>query len=366
MKNILFISSWYPNRNAPTLGNFVERHAQTAALYNKVWLIAAFEDEKDEVEIEEQENFKIYKSYFVKKLPILSYRKALKKAYKLALKDAGVFHIAHLNVVYPAATFLQRLRIPFVVTEHFSGYHSISGHQWSRYQLFVLRKVLNRAKLIMPVSDHLGKAMMPFTNNQNFKSISNVVDESIFNFEKKENSIPKFFHISTLQEESKNIKKLLEGFKILIDRNIPFELEIGGDGDLDQLKQNIKNTLGHQEYIKVFGSISSKEVANKMKASSCFVMFSRFENQPCVILEALCTGTPVISSDVGGIPQLINTKNGILVERDDLIAFQNALLKFTAEMSSYNHEEISREAILKYSKSVIAKQLHGIYLSHAF
>ncbi|MCB4234228.1 glycosyltransferase family 4 protein [Kaistella anthropi] len=66
--------------------------------------------------------------------------------------------------------------------------------------------------------------------------------------------------------------------------------------------------------------IYSQEVSEKMRASDCFVLFSDYENFPCVLLESLSTGTPVIATKVGGIPEVVNEKNGILISnsKDEL------------------------------------------------
>ena len=61
-------------------------------------------------------------------------------------------------------------------------------------------------------------------------------------------------------------------------------MQIGGDGDLKPLKNDSKYA---ESYIKTFGMLSLEQVSEKMKAANCFVLFSDYENQPCVILESL-------------------------------------------------------------------------------
>jgi glycosyltransferase involved in cell wall biosynthesis len=90
-------------------------------------------------------------------------------------------------------------------------------------------------------------------------------------------------------------------------------------------------------------------------------MFSRVENLPCVILEALSCGLPVISSDVGGIREWINDTNGVLVKPDDGAALLNALVSMLDNYSKYDRQSLHQFAVDHFSQDVIAKQFHDIY-----
>jgi glycosyltransferase involved in cell wall biosynthesis len=80
-----------------------------------------------------------------------------------------------------------------------------------------------------------------------------------------------------------------------------------------------------ESYIKTFGMLSLEQVSEKMNAANCFVLFSDYENQPCVILESLASGIPVIATKVGGIPELLNEKRGVLIEKNDSYALLEAM-----------------------------------------
>jgi glycosyltransferase involved in cell wall biosynthesis len=77
--------------------------------------------------------------------------------------------------------------------------------------------------------------------------------------------------------------------------------------------------------IEFTGEIAYEEVAKAMQQADCLLLFSHIENSPCVIGEALCCGLPVIASRVGGIPELIDEQNGILVPAADETALLNAM-----------------------------------------
>ena len=98
-----------------------------------------------------------------------------------------------------------------------------------------------------------------------------------------------------------------------------------------------------------------------MKDSDFLVMFSRYENLPCVILEALCCGLPVISTDVGGISEIINNSNGILIESEDKTALSNALEYMLDHLTQYDRKHIADNATKKYNYKSVGQAINKIY-----
>src|SRR5690606_18137388 len=172
-----------------------------------------------------------------------------------------------------------------------------------------------------------------------------------------------FLHISTLEERSKNITGILKGFKTFQDSGTDFLLKIGGDGDIDELKSKIEAAGLHPKNVEVFGEKSIQEISGLMRSAHALVMFSHFENQPCTILEALCSGVPVVTSDVGGIPEVISDDNGILVQAENGAAFAKALQNMISNYPSYNTKKIAKEASAIYSHAAVARQLYEIYIN---
>jgi glycosyltransferase involved in cell wall biosynthesis len=96
-----------------------------------------------------------------------------------------------------------------------------------------------------------------------------------------------------------------------------------------------------------------------MQFADAFVLSSRYENLPCVLLEALATGTPMIATNVGGVAEIINPGNGILVPSEDkksLLAAMQAI-----QQKSYDADQMHQEAVMKYSQTAIAAQLAAAY-----
>ena len=106
--------------------------------------------------------------------------------------------------------------------------------------------------------------------------------------------------------------------KPVLKSNSDWKLKIVGKGDkgLSFLSDLVKkNEL--EDQIIFTGFLDN--VSEIMQKSSIFILSSRFEGMPLVLLEAMSHGKPVISTRVGGIPEIVvNGKNGYLVEPDKI------------------------------------------------
>ncbi len=98
-----------------------------------------------------------------------------------------------------------------------------------------------------------------------------------------------------------------------------------------------------------------------MQQSSALLMFSRYENLPCIVLESLCCGLPVICSRVGGLPEVIDDNNGILVEKGNVHALAEAMIQMMEGYPAYNRNQIAEKASALYNYDVVGKRYAAIY-----
>ena len=361
--NILFIASWYPSRAHANLGNFVQRHAEAVSRHHKVCVITAAQAGYHDLELVDKGNLFEIKVYFKKKLPFFSYHMAIKKALAASQTYFPKPHLAHVHVVWPAGITALNLRLPYLVTEHFSGYHQSSKFRWGTFQRYLSKRILRKAEVILPVSQHLGSAIRKFGANTPQIKVSNVVDPRLFFPSKQLPDRFSFLHVSTLEERSKNISGILKGFRALEEQGHDFILKIGGDGDLRELQQKILSYGPSPDKVVIVEERPIDGIAALMRESHCLVMFSHFENQPCTILEALCSGLPVISSDVGGIPEEIHGDNGILIPAEDHDAFVAGLARMMNNYQSFDRAKIASSARQKYSYAAVAEKINELYTS---
>jgi len=378
--SVLILSSWYPARTNPTLGNFNEKFAEAAALFNKVTAlhIAADENMSIATEYVQTENNgvdtrivyfrKKHKEFWTDKVA-KSYRflKYYFTVYKQYKKQNGKPDIVHLNILYPvgiiALLFKKIYGLPYVISENWTGYLPSNYIRQNFLVRITSRIIAKNAYALLPVSLDLKKAMLSHGFNNTYYIVPNVTDTKHFNLSESAKVDEKkiMLHVSSLKDEHKNITGILNVVKQLSIFRQDFELHIVGDGDAAPHKKYAEELNLLNKFVFFYEAMTPLQIAQIMKQSDFFVLFSNYENLPCVIVEALASGLPVVSSTAGGIPEHITEDKGILVEPKDEKAFFNACVKMLDNYSAYNKINLHRYAVDKFSYISVGQQLTDIY-----
>lgn len=139
----------------------------------------------------------------------------------------------------------------------------------------------------------------------------------------------------------------------------------GGDGEIEQCKELVEKT-GIADHVSFLGWVRDEEKETYLKKCSIFVLPSYHEGMPMSVLEAMSYGLATISTNVGGIPQIIeNGVNGIRIGAGDIKAIDNSLIKLLKNtdikrklgiLGRYTVEE-------KFSASAVVGQLVCLYYS---
>lgn len=364
---ILFLSSWFPNKLEPTNGNFVQRHAESVSLLHDVEILHAIgnnsQHEKFVFEEKQMNGIKTLIVYYKNSNNSLQNFLRRMIAYKKGFAKMQIPDLVHANVMQKSmlfAVYLKRkLKIPFVITEHWSGFLQMNRSKLSKSDLFISKIIARNSSAILSVSHFLKYDLYDITLDRKTEVIENVVDTKLFQMKDSEPEVFTFLHISNLIQ-LKNPKKIINAALLLSKEYSNFELHIGGDGDVEKLNQIIKKANA-ESFIKTFATLELPEVAAKMRASSCFILFSDYENFPCVLLESLSSGTPAIATNVGGIPEIINASNGILISNSEPELYQ-AMKNMLLQNSTFNSPEELHESVeQRFSKKIIALKFDKIY-----
>ena len=154
-------------------------------------------------------------------------------------------------------------------------------------------------------------------NWMDYKNIS--VIPNILTFERTENNIlnnKKVIAVGRL-DTPKNYESLIRAFRIVADCHSDWVLTIYGDGNRRVALQKQIEDMQLENNVQLCGNTS--QVQEKMLESSCFVLSSRFEGLPLVMLEAMSCGLPVVSYECPCGPKDIVTDgiDGFLVPTGD-------------------------------------------------
>lgn len=125
--------------------------------------------------------------------------------------------------------------------------------------------------------------------------------------------------------ERKGIYDLLEAMVKLNSNGLDARLVIGGNGELEHCKREISR-LGLNGSVELRGWVSGADKAELLQRSDIFVLPSHNEGFPMSILEAMSWGLPVVSTRVGGIPDLVKDGvTGLLRREGDIVGLTEAI-----------------------------------------
>lgn len=157
------------------------------------------------------------------------------------------------------------------------------------------------------------------------------------------------FGFAARLEHLKGPLRLLDAFRIAHQTHPQIELTIAGEGS--QLPEFVARThrLGLESKCRLVGIYKTlKERSEFMNSFDVFVLPSLTEGTPNAIIEAMAHGKPIISSAVGGVPDLVTTDVGILVPPDDIQALAAAMTRMSAGIDM--RRRMGAAARLKYEQ----------------
>jgi glycosyltransferase involved in cell wall biosynthesis len=377
-KKILWLCSWYPNKTGPFHGDFIQRHAIAAALYNDICVIHVTGDSSGATVATEHvinnsigltEHIIYYKkatSFLGKIISHYRWLTLCRQAVKKYIAKNGKPDVVHVHVPLKAgiaALWIKRkYYIPYAITEHWGIYNDIEVQNYKSKSLAFKKyskRIVEQACKFVSVSCYLADGVNRLVTKKEYEVIPNVVDTDLFYYTDKKNSSFSFIHVSNMVP-LKNAEGILKAFTLLLQQKNDALLIMVGD--TDPAIRNIATGLGLTETNLSFrGEVSYQQVAIAMQQSDCLILFSNIENSPCVIGEALCCGLPVIATAVGGIPELVNESNSLLVVPKNETSLAAAMQQMMDKYAEYDRKKIAEDAKSKFSYPVTGKKLDEIY-----
>ena len=387
-KHIIFLARWYPHRYDPMFGLFVQRHAEAAALFNDITVFYCQHTTDNGQQTSSKEKFEIvrtlennvdtirvyYKKPKNKIQSLLRFYRANMMALKIGRDKSRPYDLIHVHVLtrLGVIAWIQKILhwTPYIITEHWSRY--LPGNDFSGFlRKTACKLVVRNAKTVTTVTENLATAMKNHgLKNDNYVVLPNVVNLDMFHINQKctdatstdaINHVPTIIHISCFEDKSKNISGLLESLKIIDDKGIDFQCKLIGEGmDLDLMKEKAKN-LQLINKVSFTGLLQGQALADELSSGDFLVLSSNYENMPVVILEALASGLPVVSTNVGGIKEMIDDTKGILVEPRNKEALAEAMIKMIETHKNYDANYLRNSVIEKYGYESVGMFLSRLY-----
>ena len=147
------------------------------------------------------------------------------------------------------------------------------------------------------------------------------------------------------------------------DNNIAYQAVLIGDGmDFEAMKQRAAS-LQLKDRVTFTGMLQGQELVDVLASGDFLVLSSNYENMPVVILEAFACGLPVVSTNVGGISEIVNESNGLLVPPHDAEKLADAMQKMLESYQNYDANTLRDSIIKKFSNEAVGKLLNSLYAS---
>ena len=224
-----------------------------------------------------------------------------------------------------------------------------------------IQSVLNKCDCIITLSNEWKNFFTSELKCKNVRIIPNIVP-----YPSATGIIPDDkFHLLFLGliTENKGIFDLLD---VLKDHKSDFQdkliLHIGGNGKIAELKEFIKNN-SLESIVKYEGFVSGNRKTELFNIANAFILPSYIEGLPISILEAMSYSLPILSTNVGGIPEIVeNDRNGILFSPGDQQQMEDSIAALMnnpqrlKEMGTASHDMIE-----KFLPNSVSLKLSEVY-----
>jgi len=165
-------------------------------------------------------------------------------------------------------------------------------------------------------------------------------------------------------ETRKGHDVLLHALARLRREGVALRCLVCGDGSRRAQLENLAQTLGIADAVRFLGE--QRQVADVLAALDVFVLPSRHEGLGVAILEAMAMSLPVVASDVGGIPEIVDAgRTGVLVPCEDAAALAAAIaaLDRDRERARRLGEEGRARVVAEFSMEAMAERYERLYES---
>ncbi|PIN68173.1 MAG: hypothetical protein COV98_00140 [Candidatus Altarchaeum sp. CG12_big_fil_rev_8_21_14_0_65_33_22] len=385
---ILFLPAWYPSRIHPISGIFIKKHAVAVSRYCDVAVLyvtpySNLKDKNYDIEYLEEDGISTVRVYCSNtiKIPVIRIFSqmvfqylAMYQGLMLIKEKFGIPDIIHVNVVSPSIILVGLLLIfkkikgiPYVVTEHWSGYTK----EDNRYNLhsaflkkYLVKIIFKKSCAVITVSNFLLNSLKEhrLISNRCFV-VPNAIN--IPNLVPKKKDISekiKILTISLLSNEQKNISGLIKAFEKIASKYNNIELHIVGDGSNKENLINIAKGTGLlNKHIFFHGYIPNSELWKYFHEANFFVLNSNFETFSVATAEALAHGVPVVVTKCGGPQEFVTGEVGVLVERQNEDSLVEGIKYMIENWHKYDPVKLHNYAMNRFSYEKVGKLILNVY-----
>lgn len=222
---------------------------------------------------------------------------------------------------------------------------------------------INKSQSVIVPSAYLQRVF----ENQRVASVivPNILDLQRFDFEDKkerENDSPHLVVTRNL-EKIYGVDTVLRAFVLIKAQYSDARLTVAGSGPEEAELKALAASLGLQESVTFSGRLEPEQIAQLYQEADVLLNASTVDNSPNSLIEALASGVPVVSSNVGGIPDLVmHRQSALLVSPKQPEAMADAALEVLADdMLKKQLVEQGKTVAARFDKHTVLDKLASVY-----
>jgi glycosyltransferase involved in cell wall biosynthesis len=364
---VLFVPEWYPNAEHKFFGTFCREHVHAAALYDDVAVLVYTSRSQRRPtmhwkRVEDHGVPTFYATYGHSPIPKTTlpfFHFHFGRALRRVIREWGEPDVVHTqdSYAYYVIKSLANFRIPIVISQHWSGFMKRS---LDRKEVRHFRYAFAHAKRVLPANRFADAYYRQYDLKAQVRWLPNTIATEIFWSPSKPQKEPWLLHASGFTPE-KRFPDIIQAFARVRATRPEAVLQVVGEGPN---RHEMEALAGHElppgSYY-FHGYLPKSQLADLMRRASGFVLPSEVENLPCVLIEAMACGCPVLSTRVGGIPDLLARGGGLLVEVENIEQIAEGMRKLLDGTHGFDMARISREIREQFSHESVGRILHEEY-----
>ena len=268
-----------------------------------------------------------------------------------------VFSASYFSfVLAPApAVLIAKLYNKPVLLNYHSGEVEDHLRRWPRTSLPIIRLA---DRVVVP-SEYLVSVFAKFGIKA--ERVLNTVDLARFRFRQRGGLSPVLLSNRNL-ERHYNVECTLRAFAIIQQRIPGARLIVAGDGSERLRLRELAASLGLKN-VEFLGAVAPEDMPALYDRAGVFVNASDIDNQPLSIIEAFASGLPVVTTNAGGIPDMVTDREtGLMVDRNDPEAIAEQVIQLLSDnVLALRLASRAGEASHKYTWAAVRREWLRLY-----
>jgi len=306
-------------------------------------------------------------SYLPSRIQVFYQSFYLIKSLRKYIKDLDLVY-SHSEEAAFGLIWKQKDRQRYILVHHLHGKGNAvlyAKRKFLRNKIFIwgwelIRKcVVKNSDMVISINDDTSELAIKYgKSEEDILEINNTVNFNIFrpiNLEKEDKNTILF--VGRIAE--------VKGLELFVDTIIELNKDdkekrwtgvIVGEGEYRERLERYIVQKRAGEFIKFLGTLNPEELVYWYNKALVTLITSYHEGIPMALLESLACGTPVVSTEVGGIREILNKGNGYTIKVRDPKAFKAVILKLS-EKEKDDIKELCRKSIVHLSADKVAEKM---------